>query len=59
MRHDWLSSHLPLGLLWLSRLLYGAWLQERHAMNPQTLIPANLIKQCSKEPALYGLFSSK
>jgi hypothetical protein len=51
MEHDWLYQNLLLlGLLWLSILLYGAWLRSRSATSLTTITPVKSIKKCSKQP---------
>ena len=51
MGHDWLYHDLLLlGLLWLSMLLYWAWLRGRSATSPTFPSPAKSIKKRTQQP---------
>ena len=51
MGHDWFhQDRLLLGLLWLSMLLYWAWLRGRSATSPTLPSPAKPIKKRIQHP---------
>lgn len=51
MGHDWLYHNLLLlGQLWLSMLLYWAWLRGRSATSPTFPSPAKPIKKRTQQP---------